>query len=53
LRTLRRERLIRVRKTGDLQEIDIYHPAIRDALTAKVRAKTRRRRRRARVVTSG
>jgi eukaryotic-like serine/threonine-protein kinase len=53
LRTLRRERLIRVRKTGDLQEIDIYHPAIRDALTAKVRAKTRRRRRQARAVTAG
>ena len=32
LRTLRRERLIRVRKTGDLQEIDVYHPRLRAAL---------------------
>jgi eukaryotic-like serine/threonine-protein kinase len=32
LRSLRRERLIRVRKTGDLQEIDVYHPRIREAL---------------------
>jgi eukaryotic-like serine/threonine-protein kinase len=31
LRTLRRERLIRVRRTGDLRGIDIYHPKIREA----------------------
>ena len=29
LRTLSRERLIRVRRTGDLHEIDIYHPRMR------------------------
>lgn len=34
LRTLRHERLIRVRKTGDLQEIDVYHPTLREALDA-------------------
>ena len=32
LRTLRRERLIRVRKTGDLEKIDVYHPQMRAAL---------------------
>ena len=32
LRTLRRERLVRVRKTGDLQEIDVYHPRMREIL---------------------
>ena len=32
LRTLSREHLIRVRRTGDLHEIDLYHPAMRDAL---------------------
>jgi len=42
LRTLRRERLIRVRKTGDLQEIDVYHPRIREALAP--RAATRKSR---------
>ena len=31
LRTLRSERLIRVRKTGDLRGIDIYHPKMREA----------------------
>jgi len=31
LRTLRRERLIRVRRTGDLRGIDIYHPKMREA----------------------
>ena len=33
LRMLRRERLIRLRKTGELRAIDIYHPRIRDAFT--------------------
>jgi serine/threonine protein kinase len=32
LRTLLRERLVRVRKTGDLQEIDVYHPRMREVL---------------------
>jgi serine/threonine protein kinase len=31
LRTLRSERLIRVRKTGDLRGIDVYHPKMREA----------------------
>ncbi|HYS54258.1 MAG TPA: serine/threonine-protein kinase [Thermoanaerobaculia bacterium] len=31
LRMLRRERLIRLRKTGDLRAIEIYHPRIRQA----------------------
>jgi hypothetical protein len=30
LRTLTRERLIRVRRTGDLRELDVYHPRLRD-----------------------
>jgi len=42
LRTLRRERLIRVRKTGDLQEIDVYHRKMREALTARRRRKSAR-----------
>ena len=33
LRALRGERLLRVRKTGDLQEIDVYHPRMREVLT--------------------
>jgi serine/threonine protein kinase len=32
LRTLRRQRLIRIRKTGDLRAVDIYHPRMRQAL---------------------
>jgi hypothetical protein len=32
LRALRGERLLRVRKTGDLQEIDVYHPRMREVL---------------------
>lgn len=32
LRTLARERLIRIRRTGDLREIDVYHPRMRDVL---------------------
>ena len=39
LRTLRRERLVRVRKTGDLQEIDVYHPRMRELLSAKRRGR--------------
>ncbi len=31
LRTLRSKRLIRVRKTGDLRGIDVYHPKMREA----------------------
>ena len=31
VRTLHRERLIRIRKTGDLRAIDIYHPRMREA----------------------
>jgi serine/threonine protein kinase len=34
LRTLRIERLIRVRKTGDLRGIDVYHPKMREAFGA-------------------
>jgi len=34
LRTLRSERLIRVRKTGDLRGIDVYHPKMRKAFGA-------------------
>ena len=33
-RTLRSERLIRVRKTGDLRGIDVYHPKMREAFGA-------------------
>jgi len=33
LRALRQERLLRVRKTGDLQEIDVYHPRIREVMS--------------------
>ena len=33
LRALRHERLVRVRKTGDLQEIDVYHPRMREVLS--------------------
>ena len=29
LRTLTRERLIRLRRTGDLRELDVYHPRLR------------------------
>ncbi|HLJ75702.1 MAG TPA: serine/threonine-protein kinase, partial [Thermoanaerobaculia bacterium] len=32
LRALLSERLIRIRKTGDLQEIDVYHPRMRAVL---------------------
>jgi serine/threonine protein kinase len=32
VRTLTRERLVRTRRTGDLQEIDVYHPRMRDAI---------------------
>ena len=46
LRALRRERLIRIRKTGDLQEIDVYHPRMREVLA-------RPSRRRATVASSG
>jgi len=35
LRALRRERLVRVRKTGDLQEIDVYHPRMRELLSGQ------------------
>src|SRR5262249_51341892 len=35
LRALRRERLLRVRKTGDLQEIDVYHPRMRELLVGR------------------
>ena len=35
LRALRHERLVRVRKTGDLQEIDVYHPRMREVLSGK------------------
>ncbi len=31
LRTLTRERLIRLRRTGDLLELDVYHPRLRNA----------------------
>jgi len=34
LRTLRRQRLIRIRKTGDLRAVDIYHPRMRQAFAA-------------------
>ena len=30
LRTLTRERLIRLRRTGDLRELDVYHPRLRN-----------------------
>ncbi|HEY6843507.1 MAG TPA: serine/threonine-protein kinase [Thermoanaerobaculia bacterium] len=36
LRALRAERLIRIRKTGDLQEIDVYHPRMREVLARSV-----------------
>jgi hypothetical protein len=44
LRALRAERLIRIRKTGDLQEIDVYHPRMREVLarTARKSASARR-----------
>jgi len=32
LRTLVREHLIRIRRTGDLREIDLYHPRMREVL---------------------
>ncbi|HEX6097091.1 MAG TPA: serine/threonine-protein kinase [Thermoanaerobaculia bacterium] len=32
LRTLTRERLIRLRRTGDLLELDVYHPRLREVL---------------------
>ncbi len=35
LRTLSRERLIRVRRTGDLHEVDLYHPRMRDGLRGR------------------
>jgi eukaryotic-like serine/threonine-protein kinase len=35
LRTLSRERLIRVRRTGDLHEVDLYHPRMRDVLRGR------------------
>ena len=34
LRTLRSARLIRVRKTGDLRSINVYHPKMREAFAA-------------------
>jgi hypothetical protein len=34
LRTLRSERLIRVRKTGDMRAVDLYHPKMREAFDA-------------------
>lgn len=44
LRSLSNERLIRVRRTGDLRELDVYHPRMRDVLRAPVKQTTRRRR---------
>ena len=37
LRTLSRERLIRVRRTGDIYEVDLYHPAMREMLRPRSR----------------
>ena len=42
LRTLSNERLIRVRRTGDLREIDVYHPRMRDVLRAPAKPERKR-----------
>jgi hypothetical protein len=56
LRSLTRERLVRVRRTGDLHEIDVYHPRMRVAtpllLTVGASEELRRRLQRVRVSTS-
>ena len=56
LRSLTRERLVRVRRTGDLHEIDVYHPRMRIAtpllLTVGASEELRRRLQRARTSTS-
>jgi hypothetical protein len=44
LRALRMERLIRIRKTGDLQEIDVYHPRMREVLARAAQQRPRVRR---------
>ncbi len=44
LRTLSHERLIRMRRTGDLREIDVYHPRMRDVLVGPVKQTMLRRR---------
>jgi hypothetical protein len=56
LRSLARERLVRVRRTGDLHEIDVYHPRMRVAtpllLTVDASEELRRRLQRARASKS-
>ena len=42
LRTLSNERLIRLRRTGDLREIDVYHPRMREVLRAPARPARKR-----------
>lgn len=49
LRTLSNERLIRLRRTGDLREIDVYHPRMRDVLRAPAKPARKRFFRRRRV----
>jgi hypothetical protein len=43
LRTLSNESLIRLRRTGDLREIDVYHPRMREILRAPAKEPLRRR----------
>jgi serine/threonine protein kinase len=43
LRTLSNESLIRLRRTGDLREIDVYHPRMREILRAPAKQSVRRR----------
>ena len=43
LRTLSNESLIRLRRTGDLREIDVYHPRMRDVLRAPAKQLVRRK----------
>jgi hypothetical protein len=56
LRSLTRERLVRVRRTGDLHEIDVYHPRMRVAtpllLTVGASEELRRRLQRVRASAS-
>ena len=42
LRALSNESLIRVRRTGDLREIDLYHPRMREVLRAPAKPARRR-----------
>ena len=43
LRTLSNESLIRLRRTGDLREIDVYHPRMREVLRAPAKEAPRRK----------